>query len=244
MLKEITHIEGLQHFEEVELVNDTDPTAVVTRFFLKQEEMPFLTIQAGKTVRHNFIWIEKIVNLGNLIFQRRINDSVEYDKEANKWKINKLYSPQIDSDIIKHPNEWNAFARGNIDQVIGTPLTFLFKTDPAKVTEYKAKYVSTVEQLANLTDTNLEGIGLGGKADRDAAKIYLGKIDIEAPILELSARLEELERKLARKESEIINLRGQISTPVVRKKGPKKKVPYKTSANAIAMIEGESHATV
>jgi uncharacterized coiled-coil protein SlyX len=211
MLQQVTHIEGLKSFADIEMQNDTDPSATLITFEVREEEMPALTAQKGEVVRQNFVWIEKVINLGNLIIKRRINDSVEYDKVEHKWKVLKLYSPQSESDIMRYPNEWNAFARGTVDEVVGSPLSLLFKSDPAKVTTYKAKYISTIEQLAALTDANLEGLGLGGRSDRDAAQRYVSKIASQAPAREMNARLESLEAEIARKNKEMEALSAQLA---------------------------------
>lgn len=236
-LEKITHIEGLDSsYENIELMNDAPLGVTKVKFFLKSEDMPFLSEKEGRVIRKNFVWIEKIINLGNSIIQRRCKDIVEYNEENGRWVVRKLANG-MESDIQLYSNEWNAFARGAASDIIGTPLEFLFKNDPSKVEGYKAKHVHTIEQLSQFSDTHIQDVGFGTRQDVEIAKYYMKKIQEQAPAIELNNRFEE-------KDSEIRALKSQLSealtmmnrimsekgfddneTPKVRKpRGPNKKI--------------------
>lgn len=195
MLQKVTNIEGLDsHYEEVEMSNDTDPTANRIRFFVKAETMPFLTAESNRLVKKNFVFIEKIVNLGNLITQRRIRDKVSFDESTQKWKIQTLGAK---SDIKEFPAEWNAFYRGSADDLIGTPLEVLFKNDPAKCDMYSYHHIKTVEQLSQLSHTQIEQLGFGTKADVEKAQALIAATKEGAPAIELNYLIDEKNREIA-----------------------------------------------
>ncbi len=206
-LEKITYIEGLDSsYEDIELMNDTPLGVTKVKFFLKSEDMPFLSEKEGRVIRKNFVWIEKIINLGNLIIQRRCKDIVEYDENTGKWAVRKLASG-MESDIKLYNNEWNAFARGASSDIIGTPLEFLFKNDPSKVEGYKAKHVHTIEQLSQFSDVHIQDVGFGTRQDVEMAKYYMKKIQEQAPAIELNNKFEE-------KDSEIRYLKNQLNETI------------------------------
>lgn len=193
MLEKNTQIEGLEAYDDVEVYDDTPPGVTQVKFELLAEEMPYLTAQAGHIVRKNFVWITKVMDLGRTVLNRRIYDSVEYDDVNQKWKVRKLGNP---SDIKRYPDQWNAFTRGTKLEDIGTPLSILFKTDPARAEMYKSRGIYSLEQLAAMSDTNCQDLGMGAKADRERALSRLEKINAQAPRLMLDTMMEEKDKKI------------------------------------------------
>lgn len=201
MLRKTTHIEGLEDFENADLANDHDPRENLIRFFVQAEEMPAKTREAGRRIVENFVWIEKIINLGNLIITKRIKDKVEFDEKTNKWRVVKLAKK---SDIKFYPEQWNAFATGTVDMIIGTPLSVLFHNDPAKVETYKYYAIRSIEQLSRLSDGNLSSIPLEARKDREKAIEFLSSEES----FEKSGGVISL--KLEQKEKEIDALKAQL----------------------------------
>lgn len=210
MLEKIQNIEGLDAFTQIESMNDTDPGAMQVTFRVEAEEMPFLTQQEGKRVTKNFVRIRQVINLGNLINDRRIRDEVEFDEAKGKWVIKKLYPVQQESDILNFSEQWNAFARGCSAVAVGTPLITLFKHDPSKVDRYKANYIETIEQLAAVTDANIDSLFMGAKADREQAQFFIRRLQEQAPALQINNRFEEMERAAALKDQTIADLKAKL----------------------------------
>lgn len=201
-LQKITHIEGLDsHYEDVEMQNDLDPSVNRIEFLVMAVEMPFLSAKENRLIKKNFVWIKKTINLGNLIVQRRIRDTVIFDEETKKWKIQLLAKR---SDIRQYPEEWNRFALGSSDNSIGTPLSVLFKNDPAKCDMFKYHHIYTVEQLALLGQTHLEQLPAGTMQDISIAKSFLAKAKEDAPKVELDFLLKK-------KDEEILSLNNRLS---------------------------------
>lgn len=195
MLQQVTHIEGLDDalYENIEMTNDTDPRETLVTFFVQSEEMPGLSREAGRRIEKSFIWIRKIMNLGNAIMERRIRDKVEYDVETKKWKIKSLATQ---SDIKQYPEHWNAFMRGVSYMDVGTPLEVLFKADPARINIYKAKYINTVEQLASCTESHIQDLGMGSRSDVVRAKEFLAKAEKVADSSYFNNQLEAKDREI------------------------------------------------
>lgn len=242
MLRQIEdEIEGLEEsrFEEVQMLDDVRPGVTVVRFYVKSEEMPAKSKAAGKIVRENFVWIEKIMNLGNAILHRRIKDSVEWDAKSNKWKVTMLAEGR-ESDIRRYTKEWNSFARGANENAIGTPLMFLFKNDPAKVDAYKAKHITTVEQLVNMSKQHLAEVGIGGDEDQRHAIYYLNQIEKTAPALEINNKLEEKDRQIETLMRRVNDLTSKLTEVLEAQIEKHDEVPVtkKTKAKKKESIEG------
>lgn len=244
-LKPMTHIEGLEAFEDVQLLDDTDPSANQVKFYLKAEEMPYLTAHPeeipkeeghipGNIYRKNFVCIEKICNLGNSIVDRRINDKVEFDQGTGKWRVLRLDAAQ--SDIKRYPAEWNAFATSAAEGSIGTPLNLLFKNDPARVLFYKSKFINTIEQLSHCGESEIQLLGMGAREDvrrairfaemaSEAAPGIARSLEMEAMAKEnaaLKAGMADLNDKLRQVLEQQIEAAGDYPKP--RGKGKPKKI--------------------
>lgn len=195
-LQEIRHIDGLENeYEDVDTPNDVHPGATLVKFYVKSIDMPYLSKQAGKIIRHNVVYFNAIINLGNLIIDEPIRDNVYFNEEEGKWKIKMLANGQ-ESWIKKYPDQWNSFVRGSVESYFGTPLSFLFKNDLAKVDAYKGKHVHTIEQLEACSEVHFQELGFGSKADQEKAHKYLEHIKSQAPSLELNNRFEEKDSQI------------------------------------------------
>lgn len=234
MLQPVTHIEGAEHLiQEKELNDDTHPLATRVRFDVVPEEMPALSANEGQIVMKNFIHITKTAHLGALIVIRRIKDQVAFDEAAGKWKVTKWAKI---SDIQKYPDEWNAFARGSSGDVVGTPLSILFKNDPARAETYKYRHIFTIEQLAAVTDGDTQELGMGGRSDRERARAYLAKISERAPMIQISSKLEEKDRQIESLQSQLAGLTEKLTqmlTEEVKPKARRGRPPLKKQTESV-----------
>lgn len=215
-LQPITHIEGLDAFENVDLQNDTNPGVNQITFSVKSEELPGESAKEGRISRKNFVWIKKVINLGNLIVERRIRDVVEFNQETQTWKVKMLAKGRTSdgtpvSDIARYPNEWNLFAKSAKEEEVGTPLSALFKNDPSRVEMYRAHYIKTVEQLAACSDTHTQTIGMGARDDSNRARAYLARIDQLAPSIAIEAKINEKDEMIAKMQAQIADLTSKLT---------------------------------
>lgn len=206
-LERVTHIEGLNSFEDHLLADDISPSARIVKFEVKAVEKPFLSNQQGRIVYENKIHITIIKDLGNsVVGPRPIRDQVHFDEQTGKWVIDRL--PSF-SDIRRFPAEWNAFMRGASVETLGTPLSTLFRNDPVKVENYKIKHIHSVEHLAGLTDSDIQSLGMGVREDSHKAKMYLERIS------KFSSGIN-IEQTLQKKDQEIASLKEQLSLVMKR----------------------------
>ena len=198
-IRQITDIDGLVGHEDFEIMDDTNPGALLVRFHTVAEVMPYLTRMApdGRTVYKNFVHVRKEWHTGASMSDQRINDVVEYDEANKKWKVISLY-PGVGaenlplSDIRRFTKEWNAFNRKQGDEAIGTPLDVLFGDDPSRIEMYKAARIRVLEQLENASETDLQMLGMGAREDQKRVRRYFEKQREMAPTLTNQAKFEEL----------------------------------------------------
>ena len=111
-----------------------------------------------------------------------------------------------DQHIRRFPDHWRQFQAGQADQVVGTPLRVAPFLTPSQVEELSYFKIRTVEQLADLSDSNMTF--MGAREFQQAAKRYIEKSKgadalmsrmdaIEARAAAAEARAAEAEAKLA-----------------------------------------------
>lgn len=203
-------IEGLSTWDDHELQDDNITNDMLVHFDVVAEEMPFKTEQAGHLVHENFVWIFKEKHLGNFQMGRRLRDKVEWDATQGKWVILKLHKSQ--SDIRQYPKEWNAFYRSLKDGGdVGIPLSILFKQDPSKTANYARFKINTIERLAALPSMDLEQLGPSAKLDAEKAKAYLAKVEKQAPMIQVQAKLDEKDAQIAALLKSQANLEAKLT---------------------------------
>lgn len=211
------YIEGAEqaYDDSGDLPNDTDPGAVRASFHIEAVYQPFESEKQGKRITKNVIFIKEVVNLGNLINYFPIYDEVAF--ESGKWKVIKF---AIQSHIKKYPKEWNAFVRGTTEDVLGTPLSTLFRHDPSKVESYKAYHITTIEHLAACTQAHIDGMGMGARADVEKAKAFLDKSREAMTGGDIAASLQDKDRKIAMLEAQQKDLVKKMTEYMEREREP------------------------
>lgn len=157
-------------------VPDDDDVGVTATFFAKDEVMPFRSQAEGKEVKEKRNYV-RIVVKGNdkMVVIRQVT---EQDKK-------------------RFPYSWQQFARGEDQSKKGTPLSDLFEADAEIVPHYHALNVFTLEDLAQVNDTNLQALGAGARENRLRAREYLAKTKDAAKVASLEAELAEMKRQIA-----------------------------------------------
>ena len=133
---------------------------------------------------------------------RPVHKSVEYvtilcpgDKDTVVDRpVNKL-------DPYCWPEKYIAFRNNQSQDNNGVPLETWGMLDPSRVADLKALRITTVEQLADIPDGNLSGIGMHARAEREKARSYLAIAKGDAPVAALKAENDELKKRLERLEA-------------------------------------------
>lgn len=91
------------------------------------------------------------------------------------------------------PRQWEAFEKSVEAPEDGTPLAEWAAMSRAQVIELSSHHVRTVEQLANLSDTQLaKVVPMGGHALRQRAQAWLSQSEQGAPLAEANQKIEAL----------------------------------------------------
>lgn len=113
------------------------------------------------------------------------------------------------------PAQYKAWKEGEKEAQTGTPLELLIGQSSLLFT-LKAMHLHTVEQLAGVSDSQLEGIGLGGRELRDRAKRSLDRQSAMAA----DAKEQAQAQTIADLQSQLAELRTMVKKPQAGEPAP------------------------
>lgn len=133
--------------------------------------------------------------------------AVEYVEWAKKGTNGATTVDKI-ARVKKTPNIWGviepyyeAWKKGQEDPVDGTPLSAWPGVTRGQVDQLKSLHIRTVQDVAALTDSDLERVGMGARRLRDLARAFVKAADqdadISAALAERDAQIEEMQRQIA-----------------------------------------------
>lgn len=135
---------------------------------------------------------------------RVVHKTVAYiEKRTPGDKTNEVHRPARPEDKAEFPRQWASFEAGDREQVTGTPLSIWPYLNEARVADLLAVRIRTVEELAAVTDTHLQSLGLDGRRLRDAAQAWLEAAKGMSPVSKLQA-------EMARKDEQIADLTRRL----------------------------------
>lgn len=130
----------------------------------------------------------------------------------------------VPSDPHRWPKAWAAYQQGVRAVQEGTPLSEWPKITRHQVSEFNAFNIHTVEQLAAVSDTALDGLGHGGRSMRDGAISWLQRAGDEGAVAKLEAKhAEEMEAMRANMQRLEEMLTNPSDEPTKRGPGRPKK---------------------
>lgn len=115
-----------------------------------------------------------------------------------------------DEDKVRFPRQWAAFELQKQQTVEGTPLDQWALLTPSQCAEYRALHIFTVEQLANLSDSQIQKIGHAGRDVNKMAKAYLERASKDAGAPAAAAEVSRLRDELAEKDATIRDLAARL----------------------------------
>lgn len=118
---------------------------------------------------------------------------------TEKMRIN----GQLIDSRERWPEHYAAFKRGEQRAVTGTPLEHWPNPGltAARVAEYKAINILSVEELANVSDSALPKMGMGARELREQARAYIEKAKGAAADNAMARELADLRARLAALEA-------------------------------------------
>jgi hypothetical protein len=128
-----------------------------------------------------------------------------------------------DGDRARWAAKWQAYQAGLEQDAVGTPIVTLFPANPEIVDMFRAFKVTTVEQLAALTEAAMGRMGMGTRQHVEKAKAFLQAAQgmaqahaLQRQIDERDETITELKQRLAALEAAVHEKRGPGRPPKVR----------------------------
>lgn len=118
--------------------------------------------------------------------------------------------PAKDADKWRFPLQWARFEKEEAQSEIGTPLEAWPAMTPALVKNFKALNIANVEALADVSDGNLQNIGIGARVWRDKAKAYLEDAEKGAASSRLLAENQDLRDQIATANANMADMQAAI----------------------------------
>lgn len=117
-------------------------------------------------------------------------------------------------DKQNYANQWRAYQEKREQLMTGTPIDLVPGIGPSLVAQLKTMNVFTAEQMAELAEARLGGLGMEARKIQNLCKAFIEKSNPE--ILELKAKNQALETQIA-------ELKAAVEALQVGQKPPKQK---------------------
>lgn len=144
-------------------------------FFTEAIELKHESLKQGRPIFKDVPWI-KILNPGdNMVVIER---------------------PATNRDKEKYPNAWQRYDSAGKGEAVGTPLDKWPQITRSMLREAQHFHVNTVEQLAGISDANVNKMGMGFQDLRAKAKAYLAAAEGGVPSKAQDEKIAEMERQL------------------------------------------------
>lgn len=129
---------------------------------------------------------------------RPIYESVAYIKIIQPGERDTVDRPVKPEDKRRFAAQWEQFQAKQEQKVNGTPLSVLFPHHPGVVKSLDFLSITTVEQLAVLSDTQLQNIGHGAMQWHQMAKQFLESADKSKGFQAMQSLIEQKDAEIAR----------------------------------------------
>lgn len=119
------------------------------------------------------------------------------------------------TDIYKqqYPKQYEAFKRSEDQRYVsGTPLKHWPPMTPALVRTMEASNIHTVEQLAEITDSQMQHVGMGASEWAKKAKAFLSKASDGAEVTRMVADLKVATDEVARLTKVVSDQADELKT--------------------------------
>lgn len=142
---------------------------------------------------------------------RPIHVPVDYVRIQQPGERDCTDRPATQLDAQRFRRQWQMYQDGRSQDPTGTLLSVLFPNNPEIVDNLKYFKISTVEQLAALNDTQIQNVGIGGRAFHEAAVKYLAAADKGKDYHALAKSVEQMQRDRAADQQKIAALEAALA---------------------------------
>lgn len=123
---------------------------------------------------------------------RPVHKAVDYVRIQQPGERDAIIRPAHNGDVQRFPRQWAAYQAGKQDIPDGTLLATLWPANPEIVENLKFFKIFTVEQLANINDTQISNIGMGGRHFVEQAKKFLATAEKGKGFQAMQKQLDQL----------------------------------------------------
>ena len=124
------------------------------------------------------------------------------------------------AQIARFGPQYEAWKKTQAQPVDGTPITVVPFLNIAQIKEFQACNVTTLEQLASLSDAGVQRVGMGAHDARKKAQTYMKAAADSAVTQRLTDENIQLQADLARTQKQIADLTQRIETLMSGGGGP------------------------
>lgn len=172
-------------------VSHGDDRGIYVEFDTMPEYQEYLSKQEGRPI-HKDIEIIRVFMPGR-----------------NQPAIRKVITestPTQPSDPQRFPHQYEAFKNKTKVVLEGTAIEEWTPLTKSEALNMKALNIHTVEMLANVPDTAIESLGLGGRSVRDKARAFIAKSVDNSAFTKLQAENETLKADLQMLKKQVEDL--------------------------------------
>jgi hypothetical protein len=143
------------------------------------------------------------------VFEDR--DYIEIKVAGNAREV--FIGPVNDQHRKRFPIEWKMYQDGQAPSKTGTPITQWNYLTPSQVAMLQSLHIQTVEDIASLSDMNLQQVGMGAQKLRQEARSYLSLAQQQADagkLEELKVAIEEKDATIAQQGQRLADLEARV----------------------------------
>lgn len=135
----------------------------------------------------------------------------------------------------EYPREWKAYQDGETGKLDGYPLKEWAAISAPQARHFLTAGISTVEELASVSDSNLQTLGPSAVRLRDLAVKWLADYKKDQPLLAVAEENNDLKKQLAAQQARLDALEAQArATPPAAAPAPAPATPAAHAAAAAA----------
>ena len=139
-----------------------------------------------------------------------IHESVEYIKIFNPGGKDIVDREVTEEHRSIYAAQYAKFKAGDATQIVGFPIEQWPGIDVAQAADLKHSHIFTVEQLAEVPDSNLAPLGPRARSLREKAKAYLEAAKGNAPLQKLSDENERLKGEVEILKQQIAEISDRV----------------------------------
>lgn len=149
---------------------------------------------------------------------RPVSRQMDYVIIRQPGERDQIERPAHDLDRRRFARHWQAYQEGREAIPEGTPLATLFPNNPEIIENLKYDKIFVVEQLAGLSDTQVQNIGIGARAWQQKAAEFLMLADNGKGFHVLQKQIEQLNADRAADKERIAALEAALTAAEEKRK--------------------------